>query len=233
MEIEASWERIVAWCLVEAPQTLVGLRPPATAGARERAESATGGRWPDDLRRWYGLHDGVDRTVYAAVFPGHSPLPVDEVPALWEMHRASSRRLDADAAAQAERDEQDPRIQRLRQARRRPYVDVGRPYDIGRHEGEPAGSVANMFLPSYVPFAENSSGWMLFVDTRPGPRSGCVTAFRREDTDLDGPRWPSLAALVEDVAGCLEDGRPTGYWRPVVTDGLLDWEIVVDRSTRP
>ena len=52
-----------------------------------------------------------------------------------------------------------------------------------------------------------------------------MTPYQREEADHDGPHWPSLDALLEDIAGCLETGRSTGHRRPVVHDGRLDWDI--------
>ncbi|KPM56676.1 hypothetical protein ACG83_01940 [Frankia sp. R43] len=38
-------------------------------------------------------------------------------------------------------------------------------------------------------------------------------------------RWPSLAAMLTDIADAVETGTDLGIWRPQVVDGRLDWEI--------
>jgi hypothetical protein len=94
-------------------------------------------------------------------------------------------------------------------------------FDPRIREGEPAGTGAN----SFIPFATNGSGCVMFVDSRPGPRSGCVTEFQREDADYDGPRWDSVAAMLEAIATGLEQDTPIDEAQPVVADGLLDWDL--------
>lgn len=98
--------------------------------------------------------------------------------------------------------------------------------DPGPLLAQPAGEIAGQFLPAFVPFAEDMSGTELFVDTRPGPRSGCVGAWLREDGDSEGPRWSSVAVMLAEVADGLESGQPIGYWRPLVDAGRLFWDVV-------
>jgi cell wall assembly regulator SMI1 len=230
--MEASWERIVGWCRSEAPVTAAGLRPPASREARRAAEAATNGAWPDDLHRWYALQDGVVGHPYAVIFPGFWPLPLDDVVRMWGRYQEIARQMDADeverlratGARAAERDRLRA-VQRSIDQREGREASQERFYDVARHEAAPAGAVAGMFLPSFIPVGDDGSGCALALDLRAGPRLGCVTPYRREDADTDGPRWTSLDALLDDVAGCLETGRPTGYWEPVVHDGLLGWDI--------
>src|SRR5262249_31196389 len=79
---------------------------------------------------------------------------------------------------------------------------------------------------AYVPFAEDGSGGVLFVDLRPGEH-GRVGEFYPDDGG-NSATWPgSVAELLEGTASSLESGRPyAGHYRPKVgADGLLDWDI--------
>ncbi|WP_305095155.1 SMI1/KNR4 family protein [Prescottella sp. R16] len=87
-----------------------------------------------------------------------------------------------------------------------------------------AGSGAGTYHPAFVPFA-GLDGYLLVVDTRPGPLHGCVTEFEKVDTDDVGPRWASLSAMLTDLANSFESGAPfDGGWVPSVVDGRLEWE---------
>jgi hypothetical protein len=86
-----------------------------------------------------------------------------------------------------------------------------------------------MFLPSFVPIAEDQSGADMFVDTRSGGLRGCVTEFVKGDAYNWGPRWPSVGAMLADVADPLHASTPLGSWQPEVDHGELSWRIVDDR----
>lgn len=90
-------------------------------------------------------------------------------------------------------------------------------------DSDTAGGEAGTYRPEFIPFA-GRDGYLLFVDTRPGPRYGCVTEFDKVDTDAAGPRWVSLSAMLTDLADSLETGGVFyDRWTPRVTDGQLDW----------
>jgi len=87
-----------------------------------------------------------------------------------------------------------------------------------------AGNVTGTYHPAFVPFA-GMDGYLLVVDTRPGPLHGCVTEFEKVDADGGGPRWVSLGAMLTDLADSLESGGEfDGGWFPSVVDGRLEWE---------
>ncbi len=212
MSVEESWERIVAWCRAHAPATAAVIRPPAEAGRIAETERATGGRWPVDLRDWYRLADGTERTPADCLLPFYNPLPVEIVAAEWASWQRDQARITAAA--------------RSATAGTMAAALGGRPedpYDVDRHEREPAGTAAGMFLPSFVPIAEDQSGSYLFVDTRPGPLHGCVTEFVKGNADSDGPRWPSVTAMLTEVADALDRDLTVGGWRPVVDNASLTW----------
>ncbi|WP_238840805.1 SMI1/KNR4 family protein [Prescottella equi] len=97
--------------------------------------------------------------------------------------------------------------------------EMGAP-DLESEAGDPAGT----YHPAFVPFA-GADGYLLVVDTRPGPLHGCITEFEKVDTDDAGPRWVSLSAMLTDLAGSLETGGKFGQgWFPSVVDGRLEWE---------
>jgi len=86
MGVAESWARVVAWCKEHAPATAEAIRPPAGISALREAEALTGG-WPDDLRTWYALADGTERTPAGYVLPFYCPLPLSAVIAHWSMWR--------------------------------------------------------------------------------------------------------------------------------------------------
>ncbi|RRQ29699.1 hypothetical protein DK926_02205 [Rhodococcus sp. Eu-32] len=102
---------------------------------------------------------------------------------------------------------------------------------IRGYERQDAGTIANWFLSPFIPFTSRD-GYMYFVDTRPGPKSGCVTDYAHADTDSRGPVWLSLAAMLESHADALEAGTPIRNFRPTATDGVLRWGLV-DNGKHP
>jgi len=209
MGLAASWAHIVAWCRDHAPQTAAAIRPPAGPALLARAEAATGAVWPEDLRAWYRLADGTERTTAGRLLPFHRPLPLASVIEHWTMYQ----RIWADIAASS--------------------PNGAEWSDTARLEAGPAGTAALMFLPSFVPIAEDLGGDDLFVDTREGPQGGCVTAFAKGDADSWGPRWASVTAMLAELATGLEQGRAVGGWRPRVEDGRLGWDVVGGPTAPP
>lgn len=210
MELAASWARIVAWCRDSAPETAAAIRPPAGPSLLAKAEAATTGAWPEDLRAWYRLADGTERTTAGRLLPFYLPLPLTSVIEHWIMWQ----RIWADLAASSRQ-------------------EVAEWYDTAYLEAEPAGTAAMMFLPSFVPVAEDLCGDDLFVDTRKGPLRGCVTEFVAGDADSWGPRWRSVTAMLAELATGLEQGTAVGGWRPRVENGQLAWDVVPGPAEPP
>ncbi|WP_054372199.1 SMI1/KNR4 family protein [Rhodococcus rhodochrous] len=89
--------------------------------------------------------------------------------------------------------------------------------------GSAAGEAVETFVSEFVPFA-GRDGNLLFVDTRPGSRYGCVTEFDKVGAEDVGPRWVSISALLAELADSLEHGTVfDGCWAPTVADGRLEW----------
>jgi cell wall assembly regulator SMI1 len=160
--------RIVSWCHDHVPETAAAIRPPADAALLTHAEQATSGSWPEELRTWYTLADGTQRTPAGYMLPFYCPLPLQSVMSHWSMWQE----IWADVIASSRNEEAEGL------------------YDIARLEAQPAGTVAGMFLPSFVPIAENQMGDDMFVDTRSGRLRGCVSEFVKGNADTWGPSGP-------------------------------------------
>ena len=92
--------------------------------------------------------------------------------------------------------------------------------------GMDEGMAGCWWHPEWIPFATHIAADALVIDLRDGLQQGAVGEFMHEsNTNFD---WgPSLAAVIADVAGCVEAGVPFKYFQPQVTDGRLDWEVIV------
>lgn len=102
-------------------------------------------------------------------------------------------------------------------------VAGGDPFAVATSNGERAGTAAYAFLDAFVPLAGDVDGCYV-VDTRPGPRHGCVVDVMDEGDSA--PRWHSLPHLLADLAHSLETGaRFADLWVPEVVDGTLTWGI--------
>jgi len=106
---------------------------------------------------------------------------------------------------------------------------------------EPAGSSSGIFLGKFVPIAEDGMGDYVFLDERPGPRSGCVREWDVDEGSRLPPLWPSLDIMLTDIAHSLETGEPVlreyadaakakflkvSVYLPEVRDGVLSWQSV-------
>ncbi|CCQ13607.1 putative uncharacterized protein [Rhodococcus sp. AW25M09] len=87
----------------------------------------------------------------------------------------------------------------------------------------PAGDYLGTYSPYFIPFA-GADGYLLFVDARPGPLHGCVLEFEKVDADGAGPKWPSLSAMLTDLADSFQTGRAFDGRTPAVVDGQLRWQ---------
>lgn len=94
----------------------------------------------------------------------------------------------------------------------------------GRAATDAAGEIAWKFLPQFVPVARGQDH-TLFVDTRPGALTGCVTLYMPVDHDTFGPRWHSVSAMLADLARSLETGAPLDRTdRPSIAGRKLTWQ---------
>ena len=66
-------------------------------------------------------------------------------------------------------------------------------------------------------------GDSLFVDLRPGTAHGCVGEYTTDGWTFNGPRWPSVATMLADIAAAARVDRPVGGFHLWADDEGLDW----------
>ncbi|WP_093084071.1 SMI1/KNR4 family protein [Pseudonocardia oroxyli] len=222
--VAEAMESIIAWCIRYAPETATRLRPPATRAEIDRAQAAVGVPWPDDLVE---LYESMDGTEGAWLWPGAAPLSTAALVETWNSRQRSSAIVRRDHARQlaARPDWEIAAEQNLRAMAglNGPPED---PYDVDRHEAQPAGTPAGIFIRSFLPIANDGSGGHLIVDLRDGDERGSIKYFDKVDADTGSRWWQSVEHLVTDVADGLQHGRMVQpYWTAEVEDGHLNWEI--------
>jgi cell wall assembly regulator SMI1 len=203
-EVEESWDRIARWLHRHAPPLAATVNPPATEAALARAEAALGVSLPADLRAWWRRADGMRWTHP----PSGRLLPPGFVPHSVEQALAS----------------------------RQTWLDVMRGEESELPPG-PAGSPCDVWLPEFMPIAADGGGTELFVDLRGGPSHGCVMEYDKvgaagyEDlTSEDVSLWPSVTAMLADVAEALERDVPVRDVRIWVDeDGTTWWDGDTER----
>jgi cell wall assembly regulator SMI1 len=90
---------------------------------------------------------------------------------------------------------------------------------------EPAGSPCSpCWLPVWLPIAQDGGGNNLFIDLRQGPMHGCVMEWDKYEKALGEPLWPTVAAMLAEIADAVEHGTDIeGYQPHACNDGTLDW----------
>lgn len=200
MNLTEVWTEYMAVLRERAPVTAAAIRPPRTAGERESAERATT-PWTDELREFYGLHDGQHETSGEEYVPVGSVLPGFT---LYSLDRV---------------------VDRHRFSLEGPHSidDLGDDWPAVVRAQE-AGETAEMFVPAYVPFAEDGAGGPLYVDTRLGARQGCVRMFTYEGADEGGPWFDSLTEFIAALCRSVETGSAIyDELTPSFEDGALQW----------
>ncbi|WP_194828047.1 hypothetical protein [Nocardia sp. XZ_19_231] len=94
-------------------------------------------------------------------------------------------------------------------------------FDPAALSAEPAGTACELFLPEFIPIADRD-GTTLFVDTRSGELSGCVSEYTAEGAS-EGWLWPSIVDMFGALADSLEAESAFMNYRPVVSDRVLAW----------
>lgn len=204
MTLTEAWLAYMTVLRERAPVTAAAVRPPRSAADRLEAERATT-PWTGELREFFSLHDGQgasDDFATGTVLPDLSLLSLDEVVAAHEFCRESLHDTE----------------------------DLGPDWPDNARE-QPAGSVAEMFLDAYVPFAKDGGGDYLCVDTRPGEQHGCVRTFGWEGADEGVPSFASLADYIDSLCRIVESGAGHPFLLPTIENGALIWEI--DTSDMP
>lgn len=89
-----------------------------------------------------------------------------------------------------------------------------------------AGTAAEIpWLPSWLPIAAHPGGGHLFLDLREGPMHGCIGEMDKEDVGFWKPVWPSVTAMLAEIADALVNGTAAkGHYRArVEDDSRLYW----------
>jgi cell wall assembly regulator SMI1 len=76
----------------------------------------------------------------------------------------------------------------------------------------------------FLMFAATNTDWWLVVDCEPGDTHGRVGIWSGGE-GVSWTEWPSISALLSDVADAIEAGRPIDRWVPVAFGGELDWKL--------
>jgi internalin A len=66
--VEHNWKRIEAWLTSHLPEVVADLNPPASASQITRVEAHFQVRFPEDLRRFYAMHNGQQGQSLGAFF---------------------------------------------------------------------------------------------------------------------------------------------------------------------
>lgn len=206
MSVAHEWSRITDWCGTHAPVTAAAMQPGLSENTIAEYEASTGFDWPAELKDLYRLQNGSvthdDRTglFLGSVLPDKFLYPLDvAVEIRLNLLEAWDEIIYENVELYAE-DEMDLR------------------------DGDEAGTAANMFIPSYLPFA-GLDEYHYFVDTRAGALHNCVTEYAQESRDTGGPIWASISVMLAAHASALEEGSVLGVWKPVVSKGVLEWEV--------
>ncbi|MFI8569837.1 SMI1/KNR4 family protein [Rhodococcus sp. NPDC078407] len=200
MNLPEVWTAYWSILRERAPVTAASIRPPRSTTEREYAERATT-PWTAELREFYGLHDGQHETFgedyvpVGSVLPGFTLYSLEQVV---DRHRFS-----------------------LENPHSIDYSGEDWPAEVLAQE---AGETAEMFMPTYVPFAEDGAGGTLFVDTRPGAREGCIRMFTYEGADGGGPWFDSLTEFIAALYRSVETGSEIyDELSATFVDGVLEW----------
>lgn len=230
MGIQELWTEITKWLVVNAPATARTLRNPAPEAHIRSAEESAPNGWPNNLSTLYRLFDGAEPSTAGYIFPNYRPLPLKEAEKTRQMMLGIWARVGEEANAAFEREKRSPLYLNLRAAHEAysgaPSPEPHKPYDSARAEAEDAGTQASMFIPSFLPIADDGSGDFLFVDLRKGRRQGCVSEYFKEEADWRPAIWSSVEALLEETLTSLRTGEPAFSFKPCVIDGSLSWEYV-------
>jgi cell wall assembly regulator SMI1 len=220
MGIQKVWTEIVDWLSANAPVTARTIRAPAPEALIRSFEEAAPNGWPKDLSTLYRLFDGAEPSTAGYIFPNYRPLPMKEAGKTRQMMLDIWARVGEEANAEDERGKRSPLYLNLRAAHEAygggPVPTHHKPYDPARAEAEEAGTRVSMFIPSFLPVADDGSGDFLFVDLRKGRQHGCVSEYFC-------PSYPQLqrAGSVGEYLRDLEVLPAMCCHRKARNDGLI------------
>jgi cell wall assembly regulator SMI1 len=181
------WERIEVWLDRYAPSYRATLNDGASEDRLAAVERAMGVPLPEDLRAWWLRANGVrpgGRHASGSLIPErYHPCSAETALATRDMQLDSQRDVyPAPLRAQLDR-----------------FVD--------EQTAQPAGTLPRhsglLWLPLWLPVAEDQMGGGLFTDLRGGPQHGCVLVYANDGAPA-GPVWPDVSAMWMEVADALE-----------------------------
>jgi cell wall assembly regulator SMI1 len=225
-DVAESWNRIRTWLAAHAPGVLAKIRQPASGADIAAAQEVVGVPLPEDLVALWRLADGVANVwphVGHLLPPWFDPYPVATAVRrreTWiEVWHDEEARFGGVPYGQGVREVMEWAGGSL------PTIEE----QVAEFMAQPAGTPCEgMYLPIWLPVAGSGMGLDLFVDLRRGPLRGCVMRFDRVGTAQLEPDWPSVAAMLADVAGAFEHGLAIGDRHPVRAsvdeEGFLVWD---------
>ncbi|MGZ8176772.1 SMI1/KNR4 family protein [Williamsia sp. SKLECPSW1] len=210
MRVSSEWTELMA-ALDSLSDRALTFQPPAPAADLAAAEAATDAEWPEQLREFYTLHNGQDPDkpgrFHGELLPMTLIFSIDHLVEEYRMMVEYGRSEIADDLWMRE-----------------------------NAQDSQAGSTAWCWLPSYIPIAGLDSNYY-FIDTRPGPHSGCIREWSRDDGDNGSePIWDSIAEMLAAVRrSVLTDAVLLEPWHPwFVHDednenyhGTLTWNATI------
>ncbi|MET0236953.1 MAG: SMI1/KNR4 family protein [Kibdelosporangium sp.] len=192
--VENHWNRITTWLRGHTPASAARLAPPATTDDIAVVEALLNRPLPADLIGWWRQSCGVTGFVGGRLIPPHH--------APYTIDEAVDCREMMLEVASCDDDA-----------------------DIAALVAEPAGSPCTPYwLPVWLPIAHDGGGCYLFTDLRHGPSHGCVMKWDKYEAATLEPRWPSITAMLTEIANALRDGTDIhGHQPEARADGTLDW----------
>ncbi|MBA4020914.1 MAG: hypothetical protein C0482_00975 [Gordonia sp.] len=199
MSITSEWSALLE-VIDTTPSISLTVRPAPSASEVERAEALTAAVWPEQLREFFSLHGGQGPNDLGELLPQSELFDLDRVVAEHQMMVELGRQMIA----------YDPEY-----------------YSLDGDSAE-AGTQADVFLPSYIPFG-GADGYLFFCDARPGPHTGCIRQWHKEGADEGGPSWLTFTDMLRAVRTSITENSPliefpesAGWW-PHHYEGNLIW----------
>lgn len=208
MSVTEEWNLLMSALAERGSSDALRFLPPAPAADVARAEAATT-VWPDQLREFYSLHNGLDRDNRERHCGELLPMSVvHTVDFLVEEYE----QLVEHGQSELEDD----------------------PWTQEQNVGSEAGATSWAYLPEYIPLSGLDS-YYYFLDTRPGEHSGCIRHWTRDDGDnQQGPVYASIADMLAAVRHSITtNSKLEDLWTPTFIDdpdwpearGTLGWTI--------
>jgi hypothetical protein len=91
-------------------------------------------------------------------------------------------------------------------------------------DGASAATLGVRWSRHWLPLATSGLGVVLFADLRYGRLRGCVMKYDRIEGADSPPVWPTISAMLSDIADALDHDGTAADHRPYVDEeARLDW----------